>query len=196
MEMLLKSGLGVRTRKTIKEAGLQQAAVLLPLFTLDGACHVLFIKRSQKVEHHKGEISFPGGICEESDGRRENTALRETREEIGILPEDVRVLGLLDDFRTQSTSYRVTPVVGFIPYPYPFVLNRREVEKIITAPLAHLLDAGNGGEEEVIRGGKAYRGHVYRYGRHVIWGATARILVGFLTLWNELSRGRDSQIHR
>ncbi len=166
---------------------------MLPLFTLQGAYHVLFIKRSQKVEHHKGEISFPGGICEASDGTFEKTALRETHEEIGIRPEDVRVIGLLDDMRTQSTRYRVTPVVGIIPYPYSFVLNRQEVGKIITTPLAHLLEAGNGGEEEVIREGNTYRGHVYRYGSHVIWGATARILKDFLTIWNELRRDHGSQ---
>lgn len=195
METPLKSRLQERIRQAIQDSHLKQAAVLLPLFTMDGAYHVLFIMRSRKVEHHKGEISFPGGICEEFDGGFEKTALRETHEEIGIRPEDVRVLGLLDDIKTQSTRYRVTPVVGVIPYPYSFVLSRREVEKIITIPLAYLLDAGNGREEDVIREGIAYRGHVYHYGSHVIWGATARILQGFLKLWNELSRDRGSQNH-
>ena len=195
MELRLQSLLQGRTRQTIQDADLRQAAVLLPLFTLHGAYHVLFIKRSQMVEHHKGEISFPGGICEASDRALEGTALRETHEEIGIRPEDVRVLGMLDDMKTQSTRYRVTPVVGIIPYPYPFVLSRREVEKIITVPLVYLLAAGTGGEEEVIREGKIYRGHVYRYGSHVIWGATARILKDFITLWNELRRDRGSQSH-
>lgn len=193
METRLKSRLGGRTRKSILDNNLKPAAVLLPLFTVNGAYQVLFIKRSRKVEHHKGEVSFPGGICEASDGSFERTALRETHEEIGIRPEDVRVLGMLDDIRTQSTRYRVTPVVGVIPYPYPFALNAREVEKIITIPLAHLLDAGNGVEEEVLREGKAYRGYVYHFGSQVIWGATARILNNFIQLWDELSRDRDSQ---
>jgi 8-oxo-dGTP pyrophosphatase MutT (NUDIX family) len=193
METRLKNRLRGRTRQAIQDTTLKQAAVLFPLFIMNGAYHVLFIKRSQKVEHHKGEISFPGGICEESDGAFERTALRETHEEIGIRPEDVRVLGLLDDIRTQSTRYRVTPVVGIIPYPYSFELSTHEVEKIITAPLAHLLDADNGGEESVIREGKAYRGHVYHYGGYVIWGATARILKNFFTLWNEVSRDRGSR---
>lgn len=193
METELQRRLHGRTRHTIQDDNLRQAAVLLPLFTRNGAYHVLFIERSRNVEHHKGEISFPGGICEESDGSFERTALRETHEEIGMRPEDVRLLGLLDDMRTQSTGYRVTPVVGVIPYPYPFVLSAREVEQIITIPLAHLLDPGNGGEESVIREGKAYRGHVYRYEGHVIWGATARILAEFIGLWNELSRAHRSQ---
>jgi 8-oxo-dGTP pyrophosphatase MutT (NUDIX family) len=180
------------TRQDIQDSSLKQAAVLLPLSFMNGAYHVLFIKRSGKVEHHKGEISFPGGLCEESDGAFERTALRETHEEIGISPEDVRVLGLLDDIRTQSTKYRVTPVVGVIPYPYPFALSAHEVEAIITVPIAHLLDPGNGGKESVVRGGKAYHGHVYHFGRQVIWGATARILDGFLTLWIELSRDEGS----
>ena len=99
MELRLQGLLQGRTRQTIQDADLRQAAVLLPLFTLHGAYHVLFIKRSRTVEHHKGEISFPGGICEASDSALEGTALRETHEEIGIRPEDVRVLGLLDDIR-------------------------------------------------------------------------------------------------
>ena len=193
MEIRLQRLLQGRTRQTIQDADLRQAAVLLPLFKRNGAYHVLFIERSRKVEHHKGEISFPGGICEELDGSFERTALRETHEEIGMHPEDVRVLGLLDDMRTQSTGYRVTPVVGVIPYPYPFALSAREVEQIITIPLAHLLDADNGGEESVMREGKSYRGHVYRYEGYVIWGATARILTEFIRLWNELSRTHRSQ---
>jgi 8-oxo-dGTP pyrophosphatase MutT (NUDIX family) len=193
METELQRRLHGRTRHTIQDSDLRQAAVLLPLFKRNGAYHVLFIERSRKVEHHKGEISFPGGLCEESDGGFEGTALRETHEEIGMRPEDVRVLGLLDDMRTQSTGYRVTPVVGIIPYPYPFVLSVREVEQIITIPLAHFLDPGNGGEESVIREGIAYRGHVYRHEGHVIWGATARILTEFIRLWNELTHAHRGQ---
>lgn len=186
MEFLLKSRLQERRRRIIEDAHLTTAAVLLPLFNQDNACHLLFIQRSKEVAHHKGEISFPGGVCEEGDGSLVRTALREAHEEIGLIPEDVRVIGLLDDMQTLSTRYRVTPVVGIIPYPYPFAPNAREVEHIITAPIAHFLDAGNGGEESVTRDGKIYRGHVYRYKSHLIWGATARILKDFLKLWNDL----------
>src|SRR4030042_702859 len=122
MEAQLKSRLEERERRTIQDGNLKQAAVLLPLLKKDGAYHILFLKRSQMVENHKGEISFPGGICEQDDGAFERTALREAFEEIGIRPQDVRGLGMLDDIRTQSTKYRVTPVLGAIPYPYPFEL--------------------------------------------------------------------------
>jgi len=186
MEAQLKSRLEEKARSVIQDSNLKNAAVLLPLLNGDGEYRILFIKRSQRVEDHKGEISFPGGICEKDDGSFEETALREAFEEIGISPADVNVLGLLDDIRTVSTRYRVTPVVGAIPYPYPFALCADEVEEIITISLSHLLDAGNGGEESVLRDGRSYPGYVYHYRNHRIWGATARILKNFLTLWNDL----------
>lgn len=187
MEAQLKSRLKERARSVIQDGNLKHAAVLLPLLNRDGEYHILFIKRSQRVEDHKGEISFPGGICEKDDGSLERTALREAFEEIGIRPDDVSVLGMLDDIRTLSTRYRVTPVVGAIPYPYLFAVCANEVEEIITIPFTHLLNPSSGREKSVIRDGQTYPGYVYHYKNHMIWGATARILKNFFRLWNDLS---------
>jgi len=184
MEEQLRDLLLKRNRSVIHGNKLRHAAVLVPLFTIHRSHHILFIRRSQKVEHHKGEISFPGGICEKDDGGLEATALREAFEEIGLAPHHVNVLGKVDDMATVSTRHRVTPVVAVIPYPYSFRMGGDEVDEIITIPLLQLLAEGNGGEESIIRGGKAYTGCVYRYRDYVIWGATARIVKNVLTLWN------------
>lgn len=183
MEEVLKELLSRRERSLINDTKLRQSAVLVPLFTKDGTHHILFIRRSQKVEHHKGEISFPGGLCEKDDGGLGATALREAFEEIGLAPHHVNVLGMVDDMATVSTRYRVTPVVGVIPYPYAFRISADEVDEIITVPLLHLLAEGNGRETSITRGGKRYTGCVYHYRDSVIWGATARIVKNVLTLW-------------
>jgi 8-oxo-dGTP pyrophosphatase MutT (NUDIX family) len=183
MEEQLRELLSKRERLVLNGEQLRHSAVLVPLLTINGIYHILFIRRSQQVEHHKGEISFPGGVCEKGDNSFESTALRETFEEIGIQPKDVVILGMVDDMETVSTRYRVTPVVGVIPYPYPFTLCASEVDEIITIPVSRLLDEDNGREEPVVRQGKTYTGYVYHYKGCVIWGATARILQNFLALW-------------
>ena len=186
MEDKLRELLLERKRKVIKDESLRPSAVLLPLFIKNGEYHILFIKRSQQVEAHKGEISFPGGLCEKGDERLEETALREAFEEIGIRLQDVDILGMLNDMKTISTNYRVTPVVGVIPYPYRFTIHRDEVDEILEIPLNYLLDEGNGCKESIIRDGITYTGQVYHYKHYLIWGATARILKNFFNLWTNL----------
>ena len=183
MEEQLRELLSKRNRSVINGKQLRHSAVLVPLLTMHGSHHILFIRRSQQVEHHKGEISFPGGGCEKDDGSFEKTALRETLEEVGIQPQDVVVLGMMDDMETVSTRYRVTPVVGVIPYPYSFRIGADEVDEIIIIPLFSLLDEENGRKESIVRQGKTYTGPVYHYKGYVIWGATARIVKNVLTLW-------------
>ena len=186
MEEQLRDLLSKRKRLVLNGEQLRHSAVLVPLLTINGTYHILFIRRSQLVEHHKGEISFPGGVCEKGDNSFENTALRETCEEIGLKPQDVVVLGVVDDMETVSTRYRVTPVVGVIPYPYSFTLSDKEVDEILTVPVSQLLDGNNGKEESILREGKRYTSYVYRYKDHLIWGATARILKNFLALWKSV----------
>ena len=109
MEKKLKELLLQRKRKVIFDNHLKHSAVLIPFFIKDGEYHILFIKRSQEVENHKGEISFPGGLCEKSDGGLEETALREAFEETGIRSQDVKVLGTLDDMKTNSSCLPSSP---------------------------------------------------------------------------------------
>ncbi|MGC8603366.1 MAG: NUDIX hydrolase, partial [Desulfomonilaceae bacterium] len=107
-----------QSKKKLPVTGLINAAVLVPIFRKDANLHLLLTQRSEMVEHHKGEISFPGGKLDVSDPDLRSCALRETLEEIGILPQDVKIIAELDDFYTVATNFHVVPFVGFIPYPY------------------------------------------------------------------------------
>lgn len=170
-----------RKRKVIDHLPFPRAAVLVPLFQKEGNCHILFTKRTDQVRHHKGEISFPGGMFDEGDGDLRRTALREAFEEIGLKEEKVNILGVLDDIVT-VTEFIVTPFVGVFPYPYPFELSPIEIAELIEVPFASLLDPDRFGEKEIIQIGQRRMVQAYQYKHHNIWGATARILRQFLDL--------------
>ena len=173
--------LSSRKRRVISHPPFSHAAVLVPLFQKDGDCHLLFTKRSEEVKYHKGEISFPGGVVDEEDSELISTALREASEEIGLKESDVQIVGVLDDIVT-ITEFIVTPIVGLFPYPYRFKISEAEIAELIEVPLASLLDEDCFGEMEITRGDRKEIVYAYQYGRHTIWGATARILKQFLDL--------------
>ena len=142
----------------------------------------MFIKRTETVRVHKGEISFPGGTYEYEDGTLVNTALRESAEEIGLSPGDVEILGELDDEPTIITNYNISPFVAFIPWPYKFQLSSEETEEIINIPVQALLDKTSRRKGIRTVDGKTIITHDYHYQERVIWGATARILNKFLSI--------------
>jgi 8-oxo-dGTP pyrophosphatase MutT (NUDIX family) len=152
------------------------ASVLVPIFEEKGVYKILFTKRSTKVGNHSGQMSFPGGVAEESDRSWVETALREAREEIGLSEQDVKILGRIDDAKTVSSRFIIHPCVGQIPFPYDFNLNPAEVKSLVALPLKPLM--GNGlmnraGKIEM--NGRQYRTTVIEYHGEIIWGATARI---------------------
>jgi len=167
----------------VEEPSLARAAVLLPLYDHADELHILFTRRSELVEHHKGQISFPGGAYDDEDGDLARTAVRETFEEIGIAPEHVEIIGQLDEMVTIS-NFLVRPFVGRItrPGPYPFVHSEVEVVEILEVPLAHLLDEANVVAEPRVYHGRPTTAYSYRWRDHLIWGATARILKQFIDL--------------
>jgi len=173
--------LSSRQRRVIEHPPFSHAAVLVPLFQKDGDCHLLFTKRSEEVKYHKGEISFPGGVVDEEDRELIHTALREAREEIGLKESDVQIIGVLDDIVT-ITEFIVTPIVGLFPYPYPFKVSEVEIAELIEVPLASLLNEDSFSEREIFREDQKEIVYAYQYGKHIIWGATARILNQFLDL--------------
>jgi 8-oxo-dGTP pyrophosphatase MutT (NUDIX family) len=164
-----------------QEPPLARAGVLIPLFCKDDSYHCLFTRRTNRVKRHQGEISFPGGIYDASDADMVATALREAHEEIGLNPQDVELLGALDEIMTMSDII-VSPVVGFIPYPYPFVPSPDEIEEIIILPLAGFLAAGVLSEDYRTYNERTEKVSIYQSGGHVIWGATAKIFRQFLEL--------------
>jgi len=168
---------------TLDGVTLARAAVLLPLYERDGAVHVLFTRRSELVEHHKGQISFPGGAHDPEDPDLRYTAVRETWEEIGVAMEHVDVFAQLDEMVSVS-NFLVTPFVGRItePGPYPFVHSEVEVAEILEVPLDHLRDPANLTVERQIYDGVEREAYAYGWRHHVIWGLTARILRRFLDL--------------
>lgn len=178
----------------IDDSSLPRAAVLLPLYDDVRETKVLFTRRSELVEHHKGQISFPGGANDPDDSDLRHTALRETYEEIGVAMDHVEVLGQLDEMITVS-NFLVRPFVGRItqPGPYPFVHSEIEVAEILEVPLDHLLDEANLVAEPRVYQGREMMAYSFHWRDHLIWGATARILKQFLDL---LKSGHGDEIHQ
>ena len=167
--------------RSIEDPSLSPAAVLVLTYPKDGEYCILFNKRTQTVEHHKGEISFPGGAQDVEDRDYLETALRETHEEMGILREDVTLLGQLDDVATRS-RYGIKVFVGTIPYPYPFHPNPGEIAAVLEVPISELNSPRNLRHEARWEAGIPVRAHSYLFGEHLITGATAKIVRQFLDL--------------
>jgi len=185
---IIKALLGQREPRDIEDrlSRYRHAAVLIPLFRDNGEYKILFTKRTNRVDAHKGQISFPGGGIEEQDASRLDTALRESEEEVGIRRRDVSVLGRLDDTYTVASNYVIRPFVGLIPYPYDFRINREEVKRLLQVPLRLFLEKAPGESMgEVDYEGHTYHGITYTYGEDVIWGATARIMGDFVEILGE-----------
>ena len=182
---LIRDKLGSRSIDRINDGELsfKHAGVLIPLLVENGELKILFTKRTDVVEHHKGQISFPGGSVDEEDASIEETALREAHEEIGLQREDVEILGRTDDTLTLVSSFIIYPFVGLIPYPYDFTINTAEVERLIIAPLEAFGQGKSGtrGYGFEFEGG-VYDTPTYPYDGEVIWGATARIIENFMDI--------------
>ncbi len=168
-------------KKTISDPSLSPAGVLLLLYPKDGQYCVLLNRRTDQVEHHKGEISFPGGSKDAKDATLLDTALRETYEEMGIRPEDVEVLGQVDDTPT-NTKFLITTAVGTIPYPYDFNPSELEVAEVLEVPIPALMDDETRRDEVRIVDDDLDYAPSYVYQGHMIFGATARVLSRFLEL--------------
>lgn len=158
------------------------ASVLIPI-VMGPEPHVLFTRRAIGLHDHAGEISFPGGRIESCDIDPVAAALRETEEELGLPRANIEILGSLDPYETR-TGFRVLPIVGAVLPPFVLRPDPREVADVFEVPLAYLLDRANHGREEYEAGGVMRRFHAIRFGPHVIWGATAGIIMN-LCEWIE-----------
>ena len=188
----IKEVLSSREPRSIKvtHTHYRHAGVLVPLFKDNGEYNVLFTKRTNRVEHHKGQVSFPGGRVDDEDASVEDTALRETHEEIGLPGDEVTILGRTDDMVTLTSSFIVHPFVGLIPYPYDFRISTDEVKRLVHVPLEIFFSDNNSSyKKDVIEiEGTTYPGPAYEYEEDVIWGATARIMENFIHIIEEKLR--------
>ena len=151
------------------------AAVLVPL--LDSAePAIVFTRRADHLPQHAGQVSFPGGAAEEDDSSAVQTALREAQEEIGLPPEAARPIGFLDRMDTIS-DYRVLPVVALVTPPVIWKPDAREVAEVFTVPLAIVLDTERYESRIVERDGQEHLIYTLRWQGHIIWGATAAMLI-------------------
>jgi len=159
----------------------REAAVLAPIVTRDGADHVLFTKRADHLTDHPGQMSFPGGGREPGDDDLLATALREANEEVGLRPEEVEVVGRLDDIRT-ITDYLVRPFVTRVD-DREYRPSDAEVAELAVLPVAELVDLENYESER--RDHPQYgeiRLHFFHVDGYTVWGATANMLVQLLEL--------------
>jgi 8-oxo-dGTP pyrophosphatase MutT (NUDIX family) len=155
-----------------------EAGVLVPIVNRPGGLQLLLTQRTPHLDNHAGQISFPGGRVEESDASREETALRETEEEIGLPRNAVAVIGRLPVYDNLS-GFRITPVVGWIEPPFELKPDPFEVAAAFEAPLAHFLDLAGYQRREFHFRGRHRHYLAIPYEGHYVWGATAAMLYSF-----------------
>ncbi len=177
-DMLLKA-LGGDEPGRLDSPQARRAAVLMPLWDDGEAVQVVFTKRTAHLPTHAGQISFPGGTTEAGDRSLRETALRETCEEIGVCHGAVEVFARLDQVTT-ITKFLVTPFVGLVAPEARFTLNREEVERLVVVPLSVVLERANWRSMEIPYQGMRLNQIALSFNGDVIWGATARIILGLI----------------
>jgi 8-oxo-dGTP pyrophosphatase MutT (NUDIX family) len=161
------------------------AAVLMPLFERDGDLHIVYIRRSDHVASHRGQVAFPGGRVDPVDATLLDAALREAHEEVGLHPSIVDVVGAFPTMQTTTSGIIVAPFVGVIPSDAPLKPQLSEVAEIFDVPLSALRDPNYRGDYEWKSEGPAARSAKFPailYGGQTIWGLTLRITLNMLAL--------------
>ena len=160
--------------KSVVAKGFKPAAVLVPIQEIGGDHYLTLIERAATLRLHGGEIAFPGGNVAAEEKDTLAAALRESQEEIGIDPENVKIIGQLDDV-TVGSRYLVTPFVGIVRSPFTVSPNKQEVNSVISIPVSALLEP-DCFAAELKADGRVRIIYHFRYKTLDIWGGTARIL--------------------
>ncbi|HLF09144.1 MAG TPA: CoA pyrophosphatase [Dehalococcoidia bacterium] len=191
LRQTLQELLASRERLRIHDEGLSPAAVLLLLYPRADEYHVLLTQRTSRVEHHKGEVSLPGGAWDHGETLAE-TALREAREEVGLEPSLVELLGTLDDITTRS-NFVVTPHIGITRSTVEFAHSEHEVAALLEIPVRAFYDpAVHVAAADVEFAGRVVPGGHFRWGEAIVFGVTYRILRQFLDLVEPLDFWRSA----
>jgi len=169
---------GYSGRPPVKE--LRKAAVLIAV-TDSKEPELIYTLRSDKVGSHGGEVSFPGGMYEETDGTLENTALRESEEETGLDRNKVNILGSIDTVVSRF-NISVTPYVGIVPHDIELNDSSDEIEACFRVPVSFLLRDKRHRNDEINRNGDIFFMPAYQYNSYIIWGLTAMMTVDFLNI--------------
>jgi 8-oxo-dGTP pyrophosphatase MutT (NUDIX family) len=180
----LKEQLGMRNTEARIEWKARPAAVLIPLYWDQARWNLLLTRRTELLDSHRGQVSFPGGGIEPQDRGPVEAALRETEEEIGIQADTIQVLGRMNTIIT-VTQYEIAPIVGVLPWPQGFQINKTEVARVFGVPVNWLADPANLELRHRLPMSPVRSVPVYYYkpfDGEVIWGATARIILAFLDL--------------
>lgn len=162
-------------RDMIVRDGLRSAAVLIPVVDRTEGATMILTQRTANLRTHSGQIAFPGGTIDDSDGTPENAALRETWEEIGLARQNISVIGRMPDYLTGS-GFRIAPVLGVVRPDFELRVNPDEVEDAFEVPLSFLMNPDNHNRESGVWNGKERYYFTMPYGERYIWGVTAGII--------------------
>ncbi len=166
---------------TLEFPGFARAAVLVPLIPTADGLSFLLTQRTEHVETHKGQISFPGGVQDHPDETPVQTALRETHEELGIDPHHIEILGTLNE-KPVPSKFIICPIVGYLQSLPPLSIHDAEVADIFTAPLSFFADDANARTEHREFHGRQFTVWHYQFQKYHVWGATAGIIRDLIDL--------------
>ena len=176
----------IRISKSGKStSGFKKSGVLILLYEKSEKIHICFIKRPEYEGPHSDQICFPGGKSEKGDTDLIQTAIRETYEEIGVLPENIRVLGTLSILEIPVSRIEVLPVIAYSELPPLFRINSKEVQYLIEISIDHLLDINNQKKMTLFIADKQIKAPYYAFRNEKIWGATAMMLSEFMEVYKK-----------
>ena len=168
-------------RSIVERTDLKHSAVLVPVVVAGDEPTLLLTQRTDRVETHKGQVAFPGGMVDDDDRDRIHTALRELEEELGIPASAVEICGRLDDLAT-PTGFVITPVVGLLRGLPEINRNEEEVDEVFQVPLSFFADPAHGEREFRHVGSERREIWIYTYNSRTIWGATAAVIRNLLAV--------------
>jgi 8-oxo-dGTP pyrophosphatase MutT (NUDIX family) len=193
LQELIQARLATFQHRELTMQFTREAAVLMPIFERGGASYFLLTRRTDEVQTHKGQISFPGGMRHEGEDLQ-HTALRETFEEVGIEESKISIMGRFHDYLS-ITGYRVSPYAAYITAPFTTKPQTSEVAEILEVPFSVFTDPARLRVERALRLGKMMDIYYYSFGPHEIWGLTALIIKEFfeeLRFWGQATQPRNS----